>query len=47
MGPYTNPLRNQMAVLDECIRVDNSLAVPVQLRLAIMKWMDTMARKIS
>ena len=30
MGPYTNPLWNQMAVLDDCMLVDNRRAKPVQ-----------------
>ena len=30
MGPYTTLLWNQMAVQDDCILVDNRLAVPVQ-----------------
>ena len=37
MGPYTNPLWSQMAVQDECILVNNRLAVPVQLRQAVLK----------
>ena len=32
MGPYTNPLWNQLSVVDDCILFDNRLAVPVQLR---------------
>ena len=34
MGPYTNPLWSQMAVQDECILVNNRLAVRLQLRQA-------------
>ena len=37
MGPYTNPLWNQLSVIDDCILVDNSLAVPIQLHQAVMK----------
>ena len=37
MGPYTNPLWNQLSVTDDCILVDNRIAVPVQLRQAVMK----------
>ena len=37
MGSYTNPSWNQTAVQDDCTLVDNRLAVPVQLRQAIMK----------
>ena len=37
MGPYTNPLWSQMAVQDNCILVNNRLAVPVQLRQAVLK----------
>ena len=37
MGPYTNPLCSQMAVQDDCILVNNRLAVPVQLRKAVLK----------
>ena len=39
MGPYTNPLWNQMAVQADCILVDNRLAVAVQLQLrpAVLK----------
>ena len=37
MGPYTNPLWNQLSVIDDCILVDNRLAVPIQLRQAVMK----------
>ena len=37
MGPYTNPLWNQLSVVDDCILVDNRLAVPIQLRPAVMK----------
>ena len=37
MGPYTNPLWNQLSVVDDCILVDNRIAVPAQLRQAVMK----------
>ena len=37
MGPYTNPLWSQMAVQDDSILVNNRLAVPVQLRQAVLK----------
>ena len=37
MGPYTNPLWSQMAVQDDCILVNNRLAVPIQLRPAVLK----------
>ena len=37
MGPYTNPLWSQMAVQDDCVLVNNRLAVPVQLRQAVLK----------
>ena len=37
MGLYTNPLWSQMAVQDDCILVNNRLAVPVQLRQAVLK----------
>ena len=37
MGPYTKPLWSQMAVQDDCILVNNRLAVPVQLRQAVLK----------
>ena len=37
MGPYTNTLWSQMAVQDDCILVNNRLAVPVQLRQAVLK----------
>ena len=37
MGPYTNPMWSQMAVQDDCILVKNRLAVPVQLRQAVLK----------
>ena len=37
MRPYTNPLWSQMAVQDDCILVNNRLAVPVQLRQAVLK----------
>ena len=37
MGQYTNPSWNQTAVQDDCILADNRLAVPVQLRPAVMK----------
>ena len=37
MGPYTNPLWWQMAVQDDCILVNNRLAVPLQLRQTVLK----------
>ena len=37
MGPYTNSLWHQMAVVDDCIVVDGRLAVPGQLRPAVLK----------
>ena len=37
MGPDTNRLWSQMAVQDDCILVNNRLAVPVQLRQAVLK----------
>ena len=37
MGPYTNPLWHQLSVVDDCILVDNRLAVPAQLRQAALK----------
>ena len=37
MGPYMKPLLNQMSVTDDCILVDNRLAVPVALRSAVRK----------
>ena len=37
MGPYTNPLWSQMAVQDDCILMNNRLAVPLQLRQAVLK----------
>ena len=38
MGPYTNPLWHQLSVVDDCIFVDERLAVPCQLRAAVLKW---------
>ena len=37
MGPYNNPLWSQMAVQDDCILVNDRLAVPLQLRQAGLK----------
>ena len=37
MSPYTNPLWSQMAMQDDCILVNNRLAVPLQLRQAVLK----------
>ena len=37
MDPYTNSLWHQMAVVDDCILVDRRLAVPGQLRSAVLK----------
>ena len=33
---YTHPLWNQMTAVNGCILVDNQLAVPLQLRQAVM-----------
>ena len=37
MGPYTNPLWYQMSVVDDCLLVDNRLAVPEKLRQAVLR----------
>ena len=37
MGPNTNPLYHQISVIDECILIDNRLAIPGQLRQAIVR----------
>ena len=37
MGSYTNPPWSQMAVQDDCILVNDRLAVPLQLRQAVLK----------
>ena len=37
MGPYTNPLWNQTSVVDDCILVDNWLAVQKHLWKAVLK----------
>ena len=37
MGPYMNSLWHQMSVVDDCIVVDGRLAVPGQLRPAVLK----------
>ena len=37
MGPYTNSIWHQMAVVDDCIIVDGRLAVPGQLRPAVLE----------
>ena len=37
MGPYTNPPRHQMSVIDDCNLVDNRLAVPGELLPAGLK----------
>ena len=37
MGAYTNPLWNQLFVVDDCILVNKRLTVPAQLRPAVMK----------
>ena len=37
MGPYTNSLWHQLSVVDDCILVDNRLAVPGQMRQAVLK----------
>ena len=36
MGSYTNPLWHQLSVVDDCILVDNRMAVPGQLRQAVL-----------
>ena len=37
MGPYTNPLWHQMSVVDDCLLVDNRLAVPDKLRQVVLR----------
>ena len=37
MGPYTNPLWHQISVVDDCLLVDNRLAVPDKLRQAVLR----------
>ena len=37
MGTYTNPLWHQMSVVDDCLLVDNRLAVPEKLRQAVLR----------
>ena len=37
MGQYTNPLWQQLGVVDDCILVNDRLAVPCQLRSAVLK----------
>ena len=37
MGPYTNPLWHQMSVVDDCLLVNNRLAVPEKLRQAVLR----------
>ena len=37
MGPFTNPLWHQMSVVDDCLLVDNRLAVPEKLRQAVLR----------
>ena len=37
MGPYTNLLWHQMSVVGDCIKVDGRIAVPEQLRPAVLK----------
>ena len=37
MGPHTNPLWHQMSVVDDCLLVDNRLAVPEKLRQAVLR----------
>ena len=37
MSPYTNPLWHQLSVVDDCILLDGRLAVPCQLRAAVLK----------
>ena len=36
MGSYTNPLWHQLSVVDDCILVDNRMAVPGQLRQVVL-----------
>ena len=40
MGPYTNSLWHQMAVVDDCIIVDGRLVVPGQLNPVVLKWIQ-------
>ena len=35
--PYTNPLWSKILVKDDCLLVNNSFAVPLQLRQAVLK----------
>ena len=37
MGSYTNPLWHQMSVVENCLLVDNRLAVPDKLRQAVLR----------
>ena len=37
MEPYTNPLWHQMSGVDDCLLVDNRLAVPDKLRHAVLR----------
>ena len=37
MWPYTNPLQHQMSVVDDCLLVDNRLAVPDKLTQAVLR----------
>ena len=37
MGPYTNPLWHQMSMVDDCLLVDDRLAVPDKLRQALLR----------
>ena len=37
MGPYANPLWHQLCVLDDCILINDRLAIPCQLRSAVLK----------
>ena len=37
MGPYTNPLWSKMVVKEDCIMLNNSFAVPLQLRQVVLK----------
>ena len=36
-GPYTDPLWSSMSVVDDCILVDNRLAMPDKLGKAVLK----------
>ena len=34
MGPHTNPQWNKIALLEDCLKLDNRLAIPIELRPA-------------